>query len=128
MASSIAAMSVLACAARSMASRSPSATTRAKASAAKRKPLPVGAPTVSIVPLPMPRGMEYTGQRLPASYANFYVANAAVLMPTYDDAADARAASPATVGPGPETRTFTGFGATAATIAAICSGDDAPGA
>ncbi|HEX5819144.1 MAG TPA: agmatine deiminase family protein [Gemmatimonadales bacterium] len=39
---------------------------------------------LEIVTLPMPRPMEHDGQRLPASYANFYVANGVVLLPTYD--------------------------------------------
>lgn len=41
-----------------------------------------------VVPLPMPRPVVFDGQRLPASYANFYVCNAAVLVPTFDDPAD----------------------------------------
>ena len=36
-----------------------------------------------IVQLPMPGVVEYDGQRLPASYANFYIANGVVLLPTY---------------------------------------------
>jgi agmatine deiminase len=36
-----------------------------------------------IVELPMPGVVEYGGQRLPASYANFYIANGLVLVPTY---------------------------------------------
>ena len=36
-----------------------------------------------IVELPMPGIIEYKGQRLPASYANFYIANSVVLLPTY---------------------------------------------
>jgi len=44
-----------------------------------------------IVTLPMPRPVFHGGQRLPACYANFYVANAIVLVPTFDDPADARA-------------------------------------
>jgi agmatine deiminase len=36
-----------------------------------------------IVELPMPGVVEYERQRLPASYANFYVANNVVLLPTY---------------------------------------------
>ncbi|HEX3720261.1 MAG TPA: agmatine deiminase family protein [Verrucomicrobiae bacterium] len=36
-----------------------------------------------IVKLPMPGVVEYEGQRLPASYANFYIANDMVLVPTY---------------------------------------------
>lgn len=46
-----------------------------------------------IVELPMPRHIEYKGQRLPASYANFYVANEVVLVPTYRDPNDTRAIS-----------------------------------
>jgi agmatine deiminase len=41
-----------------------------------------------IVELPMPRRLEHEGQRLPASYANFYVANGVVLVPTYRDPND----------------------------------------
>ena len=44
-----------------------------------------------IVRLPMPRPVVFAGQRLPASYANFYVCNAAVLVPTFDDPADRHA-------------------------------------
>jgi len=36
-----------------------------------------------IVELPMPGVLEHEGQRLPASYANFYIANKIVLVPTY---------------------------------------------
>ncbi len=36
-----------------------------------------------IVELPMPGRVEHEGQRLPASYANFYIANGVVLLPTY---------------------------------------------
>jgi agmatine deiminase len=41
-----------------------------------------------IVDLPMPAPLVFDGRRLPASYANFYVANAAVLVPTFNDAND----------------------------------------
>jgi agmatine deiminase len=37
-----------------------------------------------VVTLPMPRALHHEGQRLPASYANFYIANGLVLLPTYD--------------------------------------------
>ena len=46
-----------------------------------------------ILKLPMPSRIMRKGQRLPASYANFYVANAVVLLPTYNDSNDAWAAS-----------------------------------
>jgi len=38
--------------------------------------------------LPMPRPVYFAGQRLPASYANFYIANGIVLVPTFNDPAD----------------------------------------
>jgi len=41
-----------------------------------------------VVTLPMPRAVYHDGQRLPASYANFYVANGVVLVPTYDPPRD----------------------------------------
>lgn len=41
--------------------------------------------------LPMPPRVEFEGARLPASYANFYIANGAVLMPAFDCAADHQA-------------------------------------
>lgn len=44
-----------------------------------------------VVELPMPGRVEYDGQRLPASYANFYIANGLVLLPTYRQANDRRA-------------------------------------
>ncbi|HKS37866.1 MAG TPA: agmatine deiminase family protein, partial [Verrucomicrobiae bacterium] len=46
-----------------------------------------------VVELPMPGPVEYQGQRLPASYANFYIANDLVLVPTYRDPNDAEALS-----------------------------------
>jgi agmatine deiminase len=44
-----------------------------------------------MVELPMPGVVEHQGQRLPASYANFYIANGVVLVPTYRHANDERA-------------------------------------
>ena len=41
-----------------------------------------------VVALPMPAPVVFEGRRLPASYANFYVANAAVLVPTFNDPKD----------------------------------------
>jgi len=40
------------------------------------------------VELPMPAPVVFKGQRLPASYANFYIANRLVLAPTFNDAND----------------------------------------
>jgi len=41
-----------------------------------------------VVALPMPAPLFYDGYRLPASYANFYICNAAVLVPTFNDPND----------------------------------------
>jgi len=41
--------------------------------------------------LPMPAPLLFRGQRLPASYANFYIANDRVLVPTFNDAHDRQA-------------------------------------
>src|SRR3989475_8151371 len=43
---------------------------------------------IEVVPLPMPAPLYFDGQRLPASYANFYIANGAVLVPTFNDPND----------------------------------------
>jgi len=43
--------------------------------------------------LPMPGKIVRDGQRLPASYANFYIANKVVLLPTFGDSADGWASS-----------------------------------
>jgi len=52
--------------------------------------LPNGKP-LNIIELPMPEPIFYEVQRLPASYANFYIANAAVVMPAFRGANDERA-------------------------------------
>jgi len=41
-----------------------------------------------VVALPMPQPIFFDGERLPASYANFYIANAAVIVPTFNDPND----------------------------------------
>lgn len=43
---------------------------------------------LDVVTLPMPRPVVFEGQRLPASYANFYIANGLVLVPVFNDPAD----------------------------------------
>ena len=43
---------------------------------------------LEVTTLPMPAKLEREGQRLPASYANFYIANKAVLLPIFHDAQD----------------------------------------
>ncbi|HVT99650.1 MAG TPA: agmatine deiminase family protein, partial [Acidobacteriaceae bacterium] len=44
-----------------------------------------------VVELPMPPPIVFQGQRLPASYANFYIANGLVLVPTFNRATDRNA-------------------------------------
>lgn len=42
----------------------------------------------AVIELPMPSPLYFDGVRLPASYANFYICNAAVLVPTFNDPND----------------------------------------
>ncbi|KHK03065.1 agmatine deiminase family protein [Desulfovibrio sp. TomC] len=44
--------------------------------------------SLQVIDLPMPRALVFRGQRLPASYANFLIADRAVLVPTFNDARD----------------------------------------
>jgi agmatine deiminase len=44
-----------------------------------------------VVKLPFPRAVTMRGERLPASYANFYIANGVVLVPTFNDPNDRKA-------------------------------------
>ena len=46
---------------------------------------------IEVIPLPMPEPVVFDEQRLPASYANFYVGNSVVLVPTFNDPADVTA-------------------------------------
>ena len=46
---------------------------------------------MEVVALPMPEPVVFAGQRLPASYANFYIANDLVLVPTFNDLRDREA-------------------------------------
>lgn len=46
---------------------------------------------LNIIELPMPSPVIYDDTRLPASYANFYIANAAVIVPIFNDKNDQRA-------------------------------------
>jgi agmatine deiminase len=43
---------------------------------------------IKVVTLPYPRAVTMEGQRLPASYANFYIANEVVIVPTFNDPND----------------------------------------
>jgi agmatine deiminase len=44
-----------------------------------------------VIELPYPRAVMMDGVRLPASYANFYIANGVVIVPTFNDPNDRRA-------------------------------------
>jgi agmatine deiminase len=43
---------------------------------------------LNVVEIPMPRPVVFEGRRLPASYANFYIANGCVLVPVFNDSND----------------------------------------
>ena len=44
---------------------------------------------LTVIPLPLPRtSVQFAGERLPLTYANFYIANGAVLVPTYGEPND----------------------------------------
>lgn len=43
---------------------------------------------LNVIDLPLPSPVFFKGQRLPASYANFYISNYAVLVPTFNDPND----------------------------------------
>jgi agmatine deiminase len=43
---------------------------------------------LNVITLPFPRAVTMNGQRLPASYANFYIANGVVIVPTFNDPND----------------------------------------
>jgi agmatine deiminase len=43
---------------------------------------------IDVLPLPMPAPLYFEGRRLPASYANFYIGNETVLVPTFNDPND----------------------------------------
>jgi agmatine deiminase len=53
----------------------------------------IGKDNIRVVTLPMPTKMVREGLRLPASYANFYIANSCVLVPTFADRNDQAALS-----------------------------------
>lgn len=51
----------------------------------------LGRTSLNVTELPMPRPVIFEGQRLPASYANFLICNKVVLVPVFNDPADAKA-------------------------------------
>ena len=53
----------------------------------------IGSDSLDVVTLPMPKKIVREGLRLPATYANFYIANSRVLVPTFADPADESALS-----------------------------------
>ena len=46
---------------------------------------------LELIPLPMPRPIYHNGTRLPASYANFYIADGLIVVPQFNDPADSQA-------------------------------------
>ena len=60
---------------------------------ARLREMKIGGCELEILTLPMPRKMVREGLRLPASYANFYIANTCVLVPTFGDPNDYAALS-----------------------------------
>jgi agmatine deiminase len=46
---------------------------------------------LNIIEVPMPEPMYFDGQRLPVSYANFYMANAGIMLPVFNDKHDQQA-------------------------------------
>jgi len=55
---------------------------------ARLREMKIGENNLEVLTLPMPKKMVREGLRLPASYANFYIANTCVLVPTFADSAD----------------------------------------
>ena len=51
----------------------------------------LGRTSLNVMELPMPRPVVFEGERLPASYANFLICNTVVLVPVFNDVADATA-------------------------------------
>ena len=55
---------------------------------ARLREMKIGGRNIDVVTLPMPKKIVREGLRLPASYANFYIANTCVLVPTFVDPSD----------------------------------------
>jgi agmatine deiminase len=60
---------------------------------ARLREMKIAGRRIDIVTLPMPKEIVREGLRLPASYANFYIANTCVLVPTFADSNDKTALS-----------------------------------
>jgi agmatine deiminase len=55
---------------------------------ARLQAMKIGGGALDIITLPMPKKIMREGLRLPATYANFYIANTCVLVPTFADPTD----------------------------------------
>jgi agmatine deiminase len=60
---------------------------------ARLQAMKIGGRAIEVITLPMPKKIMREGLRLPATYANFYIANACVLVPTFANPADETALS-----------------------------------
>ena len=60
---------------------------------ARLRAMKIGDRAIEVITLPMPKKITREGLRLPATYANFYIANTCVLVPTFADPADETALS-----------------------------------
>jgi len=60
---------------------------------ARLQAMKIGGRAIEVITLPMPKRMMREGLRMPATYANFYIANSCVLVPTFADPADEAALS-----------------------------------
>ncbi len=60
---------------------------------ARLREMKIGGRKLEILTLPMPKKLVREGLRLPASYANFYIANTCLLVPTFADSNDEAALS-----------------------------------
>src|SRR5204862_6907402 len=60
---------------------------------ARLQTMKISGRAIEVITLPMPKKMMREGLRLPATYANFYIANSCVLVPTFADPADHAALS-----------------------------------
>jgi len=55
---------------------------------ARLQAMKIAGRAIEVIALPMPKKIMREGLRLPATYANFYIANSCVLVPTFADAGD----------------------------------------
>ena len=60
---------------------------------ARLRAMKISGSAIEVITLPMPKKIMREGLRMPATYANFYIANTCVLVPTFVDPADEAALS-----------------------------------